>query len=344
MHGSASPHKQEFRTLDANLKRRARKLATDSRVDPRTRSLIRYGLQIKDEHLEQVVNRVEAGEMSIMTERPPSPVLVEDKLWILSSPTGLAQYDFNFESHFRCHHPYDLDSPIIAVARMGAAPDYQSRFDSLMQWGVRLIHTPSEYQRTSYLPEWYPLIKQCTPKSIWFEHFPSADEILTHFNLPVFLKGERQTNKHSRVQSIIESREQLENVLQQWKQESILWWQRVVCREYLRLRPATKSPGGDFPKSYEFRTFWWKHHCVGIGKYWVSEDYRLNPKDESEILAKGELVSKALDVTFLVIDFAQTIEGEWIVIECNDGQDSGYAGVHPRFMWQQIIDHQLTTG
>ena len=61
-HGSASPRK---RTLDANLKRRARKLATDGRVDPRTRSLIRYGLEIKDECLEQIVNRVESGEMSI---------------------------------------------------------------------------------------------------------------------------------------------------------------------------------------------------------------------------------------------------------------------------------------
>jgi hypothetical protein len=34
-------------------------------VDPRTRSLIRYGLEIKDRYLEQIVNRVEAGEMSI---------------------------------------------------------------------------------------------------------------------------------------------------------------------------------------------------------------------------------------------------------------------------------------
>ena len=64
-HGSASTRKQESRTLDANLKRRARKLATDSRVDPRTRSLIRYGLELKDQHLEQIVNRVEAGETSI---------------------------------------------------------------------------------------------------------------------------------------------------------------------------------------------------------------------------------------------------------------------------------------
>jgi hypothetical protein len=64
-HGSASPRKQKSSTLDADLKRRARKLATDSRVDPRTRSLIRYGLEIKDPSLEQIVNRIEAGEMRI---------------------------------------------------------------------------------------------------------------------------------------------------------------------------------------------------------------------------------------------------------------------------------------
>ena len=64
-HGSASLRKQKSRTLDANLKRRARKLTTDSRVDPRTRSLIRYGLKTRDQYLEQVVKRVESGEMSI---------------------------------------------------------------------------------------------------------------------------------------------------------------------------------------------------------------------------------------------------------------------------------------
>ena len=64
-YGSASPPKQESHTLDASLKRRARKLATDNRVDPRTRSLIRYGLETKDEYLEQIVNRVEGGETRI---------------------------------------------------------------------------------------------------------------------------------------------------------------------------------------------------------------------------------------------------------------------------------------
>ena len=64
-HGSALLRKQKSRALNANLKRRAQKLATDSRVEPRTRSLICYGLEIKDQHLEQIVNRVEAGELSI---------------------------------------------------------------------------------------------------------------------------------------------------------------------------------------------------------------------------------------------------------------------------------------
>jgi hypothetical protein len=64
-HGNASPREPKSHTLDANLKRRARNLATDSRVDPRTRSLIRYGLEIKDPYLKQVVNRVAAGEMRI---------------------------------------------------------------------------------------------------------------------------------------------------------------------------------------------------------------------------------------------------------------------------------------
>lgn len=64
-HGSALPRKQKSRTLNANLKRRARKLTIDKRVDPRTRSLIRYALEIKDPRLEQIVNRIEAGEMRI---------------------------------------------------------------------------------------------------------------------------------------------------------------------------------------------------------------------------------------------------------------------------------------
>ena len=50
---------------NANLKRRARMLATDGRVDHGTRRLIRYALENRDPYLIQLVTRVERGEMRI---------------------------------------------------------------------------------------------------------------------------------------------------------------------------------------------------------------------------------------------------------------------------------------
>ena len=63
-HSSATPRGKSH-TIDANLKRRARLLITNSSIPVKTRSLIRYALEIKDPELGQLVHRVEAGEMTI---------------------------------------------------------------------------------------------------------------------------------------------------------------------------------------------------------------------------------------------------------------------------------------
>ena len=64
-HSSANLRAEEFHSIDASLKRRARLLATKSSIPQQTRSLIRYALEIKDPYLGQLVRRVEAGEMII---------------------------------------------------------------------------------------------------------------------------------------------------------------------------------------------------------------------------------------------------------------------------------------
>jgi hypothetical protein len=51
--------------IDASLKRRARLLITNTSIPRQTRLLIRYALETKDPYLAQVVQRVEAGEMTI---------------------------------------------------------------------------------------------------------------------------------------------------------------------------------------------------------------------------------------------------------------------------------------
>jgi len=64
-YSSLTLRKEKSHTIDASLKRRARLLITNGSIPVKTRSLIRYALEINDPDLAQVVRRVEAGEMTI---------------------------------------------------------------------------------------------------------------------------------------------------------------------------------------------------------------------------------------------------------------------------------------
>ena len=128
-------------------------------------------------------------------------------------------------------------------------------------------------------------------------------------------------------------------MLERWRREPLLHWQRVVCREFLELRPVVDVQlGAGLPKVFEFRSFWWGTECVGIGPYWRSPKYELDARERAQALERGVEVARRIGVTFLVIDMAQTVDGRWVVIECNDGQDSGYMGVDRLPMWRRVVD------
>lgn len=269
----------------------------------------------------------------------PGLTVIEDKLWCVVQRVENPSYDFPFESHFACRHPHYLESQVTAIARMGAAEDYAHRYLELQQAGIKLVHSPEQYQLTSELPCWYPLLQDLTPRSICFDSPPSVADIEELFDWPVFLKGERQTSRHQRRLSIIENPAQFESVMAEWRQDPILAWQRIACREFVPLRHVEADHSAyALPKSFEFRTFWWQGQCVGWGQYWTGVTYRPTPAEQAEMLSVAEKAARRLGVVFLVVDVAQTHEGEWIVIEVNDGQDSGYAAVNRHAMWQSIVD------
>jgi hypothetical protein len=78
MHGSAtareqSPHANEHvtehatettkpATIDPAVKRRAQAIVNDKSIDPESRAIIRFGLEINDPWLPELVQRVDAGE------------------------------------------------------------------------------------------------------------------------------------------------------------------------------------------------------------------------------------------------------------------------------------------
>lgn len=264
-------------------------------------------------------------------------VLVEGKLAILSRPTGATAYDFDFSRHFECRHPHTVEGQPVTILRLGAPDDYLEIFREASGLGLRPINDPDQHLRASELECWYPLIHDITPRSRIFAALPDADEIEAVFGWPVFLKGSRQTSKHAPELSVIRDRQHYAIAASAYARDPILHWQKPVVREYMTLAPVPGKVPGKIDPSLEFRTFWLGGACVGCGPYW----YQVPPyrsEDIAEGLALAAVAASRVGVPFLVVDIAKTADGRWIVIECNDGQESGHAGIPPQILWRNVLD------
>lgn len=270
---------------------------------------------------------------------PIDQFVISDCIWMFSDPTGVAAYDFDFRQFLPCRTPYIAPPSLPGVLRVGPLRDYPALYAQCRDEGIDLVHTPAQHELCSLLPLWYPLIQAITPRSQWFPEFPSFEEVERSLGLPVFVKGARQTSRHSASLSIVRSRADFERVVSGYAADSILHWQEFVCRELVDLRPVEGQCGDAIPPSFEFRTFWWRGQLVGAGRYWMDvPPYDWTPAEKQAALTVAQQAVDALECTFMVVDVAQTIQGRWIVIECNDGMESGYAGASPFAIWQSILE------
>jgi hypothetical protein len=276
--------------------------------------------------------------MSILAEQHLNLFLLEQKLWLLTKPISTSNYNFAFENFFACQHKWQLPPDLVTIARIGAIDNYADTYARLESEGIRLIHSPEEHLKASDLSYWYPIISDLTARSRVFPTVPSQAEIEREFDYPIFIKGARQTSQHKKHLSIIENSEQMTKALKAYQEDPILHWQQFVAREYLELRAVGGSSPYIIPVSFEFRTFWWKGQFVGAGRYWFEADkYQWIANEEKEALAIAKEAAQRLNLPFLVIDLAQRKDGRWIVIECNDAQESGYADVSPFALWRNIL-------
>ncbi|MBC7880678.1 MAG: ATP-grasp domain-containing protein [Anaerolineae bacterium] len=266
-------------------------------------------------------------------------VFLEDSVWVLVGEVNLPSYDFSLAQFFACRRPWNRPKQITAVGRFGVVTDYGFLYQKLEETGISLVHSPEQHLLASELPRWYPLLDGLTPKSLWFSEPPDVVFLEKTFGFPFFLKGSRQTSRHKAALSIIRSAEDYYRAVKIYQEDPILQWQDLVCREFVQLRPVPSIATEKIPASFEFRSFWWRGHCVGAGQYW-STTYNWTKEEEKAALAVAQEAASCLNLPFVVIDIAQTITGEWIVIECNDAQESGYAAVSPFSLWQNLIDEE----
>jgi ATP-grasp domain, R2K clade family 3 len=263
-------------------------------------------------------------------------IWLEECVWVLSQELGLPSYDFHFSSVFACRRPWQREQPIHAIGRFGVATNYETLHQELAQDQIFLLHSPEEHALLSELPRWYGLLQGLTPRSLWFETPPEFALLEAELGLPLFIKGARQTSRHRADFSIVHTQADYQVAVKAFLEDPILHWQQFVAREFVKLRPVPHKPSEKIPASFEFRSFWWRGHCVGAAPYWAT-NYSWTPSEQQTALALAREAAMRLQVPFVVIDIAQKQTGDWVVIECNDAQESGYAAISPISMWQQII-------
>lgn len=262
-----------------------------------------------------------------------------NNIGILQRKTGNDVYDFDFRNNFECKSVLaEIEQPILL--HIGAVEDYAGIEAELKQMGMHLLLSEHEHLCCSTIEKWYPVLEDHTPYTKIYDELPSIDELLKSFSFPVFIKGNRQTNRHKKAQCIIENSEAYEKLKAEWKKDKILSWQKVAIREYVPLKIIDATSYPDMvPISYEFRFFYFKGKCMGYGPYWYMGPKYSLPEDElKEVLKLTDWAANMLGVTFPSIDVAKTLAGEWIIIEVNDAQESGFVGANPLALWNNIVD------
>lgn len=115
--------------------------------------------------------------------------------------------------------------------------------------------------------------------------------------------------------------------------------QGIIFREFVHLKIVEKSQVNDQHFYNEWRFFFYKENLLCYGYYWVNaENIPTNDQLPLEAIEFSKKMAKIMSkkTNFFVIDIGQLETGEWIVIECNDGQQSGLSNCDPHELYSNL--------
>ena len=162
-------------------------------------------------------------------------------------------------------------------------------------------------------------------------------------NGPFVLKGETNSKKYYwKDLMFAQDKKKAIEIAGLLYSDSMLQYQNIYVRKYVKLK--TYMIGlMDLPITKEFRFFFYKDKLLSGGYYWSShleelKEMGIEPDiDDVPVSFLNKIAEKVKDnINFWVVDVAQTEEGEWIVIELNDGQQSGLSCNDPDTLYKNL--------
>ncbi len=157
---------------------------------------------------------------------------------------------------------------------------------------------------------------------------------------PFILKGETNSRKSNWNGSMFaKDKKEAGIIYSKLCEDSLIGQQKIYIRKYVPLVTYLEGIGG-MPITKEFRFFVAYGEVISGGYYWQNyvDDLGFMP-DVNDV--PKEFLQKVIDIVspninFFVIDVAETQTGEWIVIELNDGSQSGLSCNEPNALYSRL--------
>jgi hypothetical protein len=226
-----------------------------------------------------------------------------------------------------------LDLDDLAIGRYSVLPYYRELERDLP---CRLINTHEQHCWIADFA-YYEAVKDYTPETWYSSNFYQCEH-----PGPFVVKGTTNSRKlHWDEQMFAPTKRDAIQLTKTLYQDSYIGSQEIIFRKFVPLRVYETGMFG-LPFSNEWRFFCYKQQVLSHGYYWSSASEETIKR--AKITQEGfDLVNKLMPIVskhvdFYVLDIAETAEGDWILIEINDGQMSGLSENNPDKMYRNLRD------
>ena len=221
------------------------------------------------------------------------------------------------------------------IPRYAVLPYYQELEKDLALMDCKLINTFAEHRYVADIANYYPDIKDLTPKT-WINAWVNAPEGA------YVVKGRTNSRKNNWNRMMFaKDRATVPIVVGRLLEDTYIAEQQLVIREYIPLETFGYGING-VPIANEWRFFILDGKVLVGGFYWSIEpdlcptiDPMAPPEGATQLA--GEVAERLRDkIRFFVVDVARTDKRDWIVIELNDGSQSGLSMIDPLVFYKKL--------
>jgi len=258
-----------------------------------------------------------------------NPVILFRKNYDIFDKTECDQEFSSAEKYFQTYN-YRTEIPenSLVIGRYSVLPFYKELEKELYLKNCKLINSFEEHTYIADITNYYEDIKEFTPKtySEWYD-IPEGKYIV---------KGKTNSRKHQwNSMMYAENKKSLRNIIRTLLNDSLICDQGIVVREFVPLKNLGYGING-LPFSHEWRMFFYKENLLAHAFYWSNCEIIVDTPQEAIDFAKKVAIIISKHTNFFVLDIAQTEDNKYIVIEVNDGQQSGLSLIEPDILYKNL--------